>query len=208
MFAVDLVTQSIAYETRGRALASLSADSVNERPLQHPRPSMTPHPDKREEIAVHPVLEQLMQHLAAHDVRYRTYDEPDSSCVDFRGEDCTYRLLALLHDEDNIFEVFGCPPFRVPVGARPASAEAVARANYGLQFGKLELDFDDGELRYQVTQVLPDERLTDAVIGRTFGAAIAVLDRYLPALLSVIYGNELPVDAVRRAEQTSDSEAA
>ena len=202
------MTQSIAYETRGRALASLSADSVNERPLQHPRPSMTPHPDKREEIAVHTVLEQLMQHLDAHDVRYRTYDEPDSICVDFRGEDCTYRLLALLHDEDNIFEVFGCPPFRVPVGARPAIAEAVARANYGLQFGKLELDFDDGELRYQVTQVLPDERLTDAVIGRTFGAAIAVLDRYLPALLSVIYGNELPVDAVRRAEQTSDSEAA
>lgn len=61
---------------------------------------------------------------------------------------------------------------------------------------------------YSVTQVLPDGRLTDAVIGRTFGAAIVVLDRYLPALLSVIYGNELPVDAVRRVEQTGVSEAA
>lgn len=39
---------------------------------------------------MHTVLEQLMQHLDAHDVRYRTYDEPDSICVDFRGESCSH----------------------------------------------------------------------------------------------------------------------
>jgi hypothetical protein len=33
-------------------------------------------------------------------------------------------------------------------------------------------------LRYQVTQVLPDGRLTDAVIARTNGVAMAMLDRY------------------------------
>ncbi len=155
---------------------------------------------------MHAVLEHLMQHLDEYDVRYRTDDNTQSVFVDFRGEDCTYRLIAVMHEDDDVFEVFGCPPFRVPLGARPLIAEAVSRANYGLQFGKLELDCDDGELRYQVAQVLPDGRLTDAVIRRTFGAAITILDLYLPALLSVIYGNELPRDAISRAEQARPSE--
>jgi hypothetical protein len=147
-----------------------------------------------------------MQHLDEYDVRYRTDDNTQSVFVDFRGEDCTYRLIALMHDDANVFEIVGCLPFRVPCGARPSIAEAVARANYGLQFGKLELDYDDGELRYQVAQVLPDGHLTDGVIRRTFGAAITILDLYLPALLSVIYGNELPRDAISRAEQAGPSE--
>jgi hypothetical protein len=148
-----------------------------------------------------------MQHLDAHDVRYRTNDDPLSIFVDFRGEDCTYRLIALIHDDADVFEIIGCPPFRVPLGARPLIAEAVARANYGLQHGKLELDFEDGELRYQVAQVLTDGRLMDTVIRRTFGAAITVLDLYLPALLSVIYGNEPPRDAICRVERGCTSEA-
>ena len=150
---------------------------------------------------MHAALERLVQHLDEHDIGFHTSVDAESISVDFRGDVSSYRLIAVMHEEDDVFEVFGCPPFRVPAGARPSIAEAVARANYGLQFGKMEMDFDDGGLRYQVSQLLPDGQLTDAVIARTFGATIAFLDRYLPALLSVIYGNEPPRDAINRADQ-------
>ena len=39
-----------------------------------------------------------------------------------------------------------------------------------------------------------------AVIDRMIGAAVNMLDTYLPALLSVIYANELPKEAIARVE--------
>ena len=38
------------------------------------------------------------------------------------------------------------------------------------------------------------------MIDRLMGVTMAMLDAYLPAVLSVIYGNELLADAVRCAE--------
>jgi hypothetical protein len=88
----------------------------------------------------------------------------------------------------------------VPEGCRPAIAEAVARANYGLRLGKFELDVDDGELRFQMAQVLAGESVGEEIIDRMISTAINMLDMYLPAFLSVIYANELPKDAIRRVE--------
>ena len=40
----------------------------------------------------------------------------------------------------------------------------------------------------------------DGVIDRLITVTMAMLDMYLPAVLSVIYGNELPKDAIRCVE--------
>jgi hypothetical protein len=77
------------------------------------------------------------------------------------------------------------------VGCRLAAAETVARANYGLGLGKFELDFDDGEVRFQMSQILVDDAVGQAVINRMIGTTVNTLYTYLPALLSVNYANEL-----------------
>jgi hypothetical protein len=66
--------------------------------------------------------------------------------------------------------------------------------------GKFELDLDGGEVRFQVSQILDDDAVGQAVINRMIGAAVNMLDTYLPALLSVIYANELPKEAIARVE--------
>ena len=43
-------------------------------------------------------------------------------------------------------------------------------------------------------------QFADGVIDRLITATMAMLDMYLPAVLSVIYGNELPKDAIRSVE--------
>ena len=144
--------------------------------------------------------EKLIQHLDEHNVRYLTGGDSQSICADFRGEVGTYRIIAQVESENELFQVFGLAPVRVPEGCRPAIAETIARANYGLRVGKLEMDMDDGELRFQVAQILADDNLDGSVIHRLIGTAMGMLDRYLPAILSVIYGNELPKDAIRCAD--------
>ncbi|MDD4269165.1 MAG: YbjN domain-containing protein [Pirellulales bacterium] len=144
--------------------------------------------------------ERLMQHLDDREVHYLADGENRSICADFRGEVGTYRMIAAVDDQAELFQVFGCPPLRVPEGARPAVAETIVRANYRLNVGKFEMDFDQGELRFQASQILTDDRLEDSVIDRLMGTTLSLLDVYLPAILSVIYGNELPEDAIRCAE--------
>ena len=45
-----------------------------------------------------------------------------------------------------------------------------------------------------------DDALDDDTIQRLMGTTITMLNSYLPAVLSVIYGNELPKDAIRCVE--------
>ena len=105
--------------------------------------------------------EKLIQHLDERDVRYLANGENRSICADFRCQVGTYRIVAPVDAEDELFQVFGYSPVRVPEGARPAIAETIARANYGLRVGKFELDIDDGELRFQAAQILTDDSLEE-----------------------------------------------
>lgn len=151
--------------------------------------------------------EQLVQHLQERDVKYRANEDTRVVSAEFQGEVGNYRLMATVDEDGELFQVLAMSPVLVPKGARPLIAEALVRANYGLVLGKFEMDFEDGELRFQIGQVLTGGELPDDVIERSFGAAMAMLDRYLPAFLSVIYGNELPKDAIRNVEgETSAAE--
>ncbi len=145
--------------------------------------------------------EQLIRHLDEREIRYLTNTDNHSVCADFREEVGVYRIVATVDPDQGLFQVFGHSPVRVPAGSRHAIAETVARANYGLKVGKFEMDFEDGELRFQAAQILPNDSLDDEIIRRLIGTAIVMLNTYLPAVLSVIYGNELPKDAIRCVEQ-------
>jgi len=144
--------------------------------------------------------EKLCEHLTEKTVGFWANSDELSICTDLRGEVGMYRVYARVDADDNLFQVFGYSPVRVPPGARPAITETVARINHGLKVGKFEFDVDQGDLRFQAAQILVNDELDDATIERLIGTTMSMLNVYLPAVLSVIYGNELPKDAVSHAE--------
>jgi hypothetical protein len=144
--------------------------------------------------------EKLIQHLEEQNIGFWARSDDHAVYADFRGAVGTYRLFARVDAEDSLFQVFGHSPVRVPVGCRAAIAETITRANCGLKVGKFEMDCDEGDVRFQTSQILSDDNLDDATIRRMLGTTMAMLDLYLPAILSVIYGNELPGDAIRHVE--------
>ena len=144
-------------------------------------------------------FEELIHLLDEREIGYATGDE-EVVRTDLRGEVASYRIVARVEVEADLFQVFGYSPVRIPGGCRPAIAEAVARANHDLRLGKFELDLDEGELRFQATQILIGKSVGEEVIDRMISTTLNMLDMYLPAFLSVIYANELPKDAVGRVE--------
>ncbi len=94
--------------------------------------------------------------------------------LDLRGEVAEYRITAGVEPETDLFQVVGRSPLLVPEGCRTAAAETIARANYGLRLGKFELDLDDGEVRFQVSQILVDDAVGQAVIDRMIGTVAKI----------------------------------
>ncbi len=146
---------------------------------------------------MNPAFRRLIEHLDARQIGYLIGRDNQSIVGDLIGEVSDYRLVIRVPEDADLLQVLGYCPIRVPLGARPAIAEVITRANLDLRFGKITLDFDSGELKSHFDQMLTnslDVDLVDWLICRT----VAALDTYLPAILSVIYSDEAPADAVRR----------
>ena len=93
-------------------------------------------------------------------------------------------------------------PVRAPANMRLAVAEFITRANYGLRIGNFELDFDDGEVRYKSSLDFEGVELTNDLIRNTIYPAVQTMDRYLPGVLSVIFGGKSPEEAIASIEDT------
>ena len=91
-------------------------------------------------------------------------------------------------------------PVKVAEDRRSAMAEFIARANYGMRIGNFELDFSDGEVRYKSSFDFEDVVLQPEMIRNAIYPAVQTMDRYLPGLMGVIYGNKTPSEAIAEIE--------
>jgi hypothetical protein len=98
------------------------------------------------------------------------------------------------------FLFYAIAPVKAPEMARPAVAEFITRANYGLRIGNMEMDFADGEVRYKSSLDFEGETLTAGLIKNTIYPAVQTLDRYVPGLMGVIYGGKSPIEAIADVE--------
>ncbi len=145
-------------------------------------------------------FDNLIAHFDRHEWSYRADHEELLIRAGIKGDSCSFEFVAMVGEDDDIFQVIALLPVLIPEGSRPAIAEAIARINFPLKIGKFELDYDEGRLRFHIGQILAGGQLDDEIIRHAIGCCVSMVDRYLPAVLSVIYGNELPKDAVGCAE--------
>ena len=89
---------------------------------------------------------------------------------------------------------------RVPEEKRQAAAELVTRINYGLQLGSFEIDFSDGEIRYRLGLDVSGGELTSEMVESAISAIIGTVDRYHPAIMSFLWSDMAPEDAVAMIE--------
>ena len=146
-------------------------------------------------------FENLVEFFEAEGLRHEAHPEGGVVIAGFEAQNLSVRIFFALQSDEGLLQLFAPLPSKIPQGCRPAIAEAIARANYGMKMGKFELDYSDGELRFQIANAFAAEGLDAAIIQRLIGTAIHTVDRYFPAVMSIVYGNELPADAIRHVEQ-------
>jgi hypothetical protein len=70
-----------------------------------------------------------------------------------------------------------------------------------MRVGNFELDYEDGEVRFKTSLDVENVELSHDLVSNHVYANVWTMDRYLPALFGVIYGNISPKDAVDQIEE-------
>jgi hypothetical protein len=120
--------------------------------------------------------------------------------VSYQGKNGKWTCYAQTNEEQFLFFFYSVCPINIPEEKRLAVAEFVTRANYGLKLGNFEMDYSDGEVRYKTSLDVENDRLSPALISNLVYANIWTMDRYLPGLLSVVYGDVAPAESIEKLE--------
>ena len=107
--------------------------------------------------------------------------------------------------EDSFTTMAVCPvrPDTSDVELMARMAEFVCRANFGLKNGGFEFDFTDGELRYKCYVPCDDRTPSQEMIREGITVPAAMLRRYAPGILGVLYHGVDPATAVKACEEDS-----
>lgn len=118
----------------------------------------------------------------------------------FSGIHSELRCFAQVNEELSVFLFYAVCPTNVPEERRIAASEYITRANYGLRIGNFEMDFADGEFRFKSSFDFEGEPLSTVLLRNAIYPAVQTMDRYLPGMMKVIYGNKSPADIIAEIE--------
>lgn len=80
-------------------------------------------------------------------------------------------------------------------------AEYLHRANFGMNNGNFEFDFDDGEIRYKTYINFEGIELSDDVVTDSILAPIFMFDKYGKNLLRLMLGEANPKELIEEIEK-------
>lgn len=123
------------------------------------------------------------------------------------GECGRWTWCAAARPGDDFLHFHSFVPMNIPLARRAAVAEFITRANYALRFGHFDMDWSDGEVSFQTTLAL-DRRRPPATsqLDHLVRANCWSMEHYLPALMSVVYGDVPAVLAIARADAPADAD--
>jgi hypothetical protein len=145
-------------------------------------------------------FETLGEFLEEDEWKPRKLEEKHAYSMLYSGENGDYRCYAIVRIELEEFLFYTVAPVRIPNEVRPAVAEYITRANYGLRIGNFELDYSDGEVRFKSSFNFEGETLTYGMLRNAMYPAVHSLDRYLPGLMRVSFGGATPLEAIEEIE--------
>jgi hypothetical protein len=163
-------------------------------------------PERPDEEEMPAALQTLVRHMESNGLLHKV--EADKLAVSFyiRGRSGgRFRCVGFLNETQDLFQFIVVFPDHVPPNRRKAMARAITLANFGMKLGFFEMDFDDGELRVHTASAFEPGHLPDSVVNWCVSSAIAIADRYYPALQSVSWGGRDPADAIFEAEHPEAS---
>lgn len=107
-----------------------------------------------------------------------------------------------VHDDE--FVTYGMCPIgvdREDLEMMTQMAEFICRANYGLKNGCFEMDWRDGEIRFRSYVDCENLLPSTTVVKNSVHCTAAMIKRYAPGIVDIIFGGAKAEDAITRCEK-------
>lgn len=146
------------------------------------------------------ILDAAVTFFEQDDWSYSRSGEQPILQLGFQGDNGSWICYAEAREEHEQFVFYSICPANVPEGKRPAVAEFLTWANYGLVIGNFEMDLDDGEIRYKTSLDVGGTELSVPLVKNAVYMNVLMMDRYLPGIMATIYGDVPPAKALAQVE--------
>lgn len=144
------------------------------------------------------LLEAVAEFLDQRGWPYDQDPEHDTLHFPFQGDDERWQCFAHAWEDQHRLAVYSVCPFNLPQERRQAAAELVARVNYGLVIGNVELDLDDGQVRYKTSIDVEGAHLEAPLVQQLIFANLHGMNAYLPAFTAIVDAHTSVKDALAR----------
>lgn len=147
------------------------------------------------------LLDTLVEFFRDNDWPIERLDGGDGLRTAFGGESGQWSVFAYVRDKHEQICIYSVCPINVPDAQRAPVGEFLHRANYGMAVGNFELDFDDGEVRFKTSIDVEGASFGVALARQLVIANVFVMDRYLPGIMAVAFGDAEPAAAFAEIEK-------
>ena len=150
---------------------------------------------------LNPIMDAVKAFFTADNWSFDEVEGRNIIRMQFAGENANWTCYAQVKEEQERLMFYSTLPTKAPEEKRFAIAEYITRANYGLLIGNFEMDFADGEIRFKTSVDMEDGALTHKFIQNLVYMNVLMMDKYLPGVMSVIYSDTSPANAIAQVEE-------
>jgi hypothetical protein len=139
------------------------------------------------------LFERVAGFLDANDWNYASNQDKNFFETRARVKDASVRIVLDVYEAEDWQRVltYTTLPVYIPENRRGAVAESLNRINFGMTFGGIEMDCQDGEVRIK-TVVESDGELGERLLERALHVNLNTTNLCLAPILAVAFGNAAP----------------
>lgn len=148
----------------------------------------------------------IIKVLEKNEFKFRTLLDDERNTIynlniDLRNSQ-VQTFINVHHDYEYVLITTSCP-ITVPIIHRIAISEFITRVNRYIYIGSFQLNMEDGRIHYVASYIFNEiESESEDIFTQNLYITFRMMDRYLPGIISVIYSNTSPVEALNNIENT------
>ena len=115
-------------------------------------------------------------------------------------------LQFILPLREHSYKVYAILNSKVEESQIQRVAEYLHRANYGMNNGNFEIDYQDGEVRYKTFIDFEGIELSKSFVAESIFIPLIMFERYGKNLINLMLGNGNPQELIEDAEKDGEDE--
>jgi hypothetical protein len=181
----------LAERSAGGTRGGAGEQAIGEDAMAQREPWESSDEDDGEDIGAEGLLGVVTAMLVEREIDHQIVSE-DSVGGRIRTDKAAYELFINVDEPRECVFCYLVFPTRAPEHRRQSVAELIARANWRLALGSIDLDFGDGDVRFRCAVDVEDGVLTPTMVQNIVSAGVWALDTYHDALVRVMIAGEEP----------------